>query len=43
MPPQGMPQPDDVQRQQAVAWIRAELNAYAKKHDGDPGRSPSGA
>ena len=38
MPPQGMPQPSDVQRQQAVAWIRAELNAYAKKHDGDPGR-----
>src|SRR5260370_22262551 len=38
MPPQGMPQPGDVQRQQAVAWIRAELNAYAKKHDGDPGR-----
>src|SRR5260370_9131703 len=38
MPPQGMPQPSDVQRQQAVAWIRAQLNAYAKKHDGDPGR-----
>jgi hypothetical protein len=38
MPPQGMPQPDDAQRQQAVAWIRAELNSYAKKHDGDPGR-----
>ena len=38
MPPKGMPQPTDAQRQQAVAWIRAELNAYAKKHDGDPGR-----
>ena len=38
MPPQGMPQPGDAQRQQAVAWIRAELSAYAKKHDGDPGR-----
>src|SRR5260370_4400980 len=38
MPPQGMPRPGDMQRQQAVAWIRAELNAYAKKHDGDPGR-----
>ncbi len=38
MPPKGMPQPSDDQRHQAVAWIRAELTAYAKKHDGDPGR-----
>ena len=38
MPPKGMPQPPDAQRQQVVAWIRGELNAYAKKHDGDPGR-----
>ena len=38
MPPKGMPQPDDTQRRQAIAWIRAELTAYAKKHDGDPGR-----
>lgn len=38
MPPKGMPQPPEEQRQAAVNWIRAELNAYAKKHDGDPGR-----
>jgi hypothetical protein len=38
MPPKGMPQPNDTQRRQAIAWIRAELTAYAKKHDGDPGR-----
>ena len=38
MPPKGMPQPADAERQQAVTWIRAELTAYAKKHDGDPGR-----
>jgi Protein of unknown function (DUF1592)/Protein of unknown function (DUF1588)/Protein of unknown function (DUF1585)/Protein of unknown function (DUF1587)/Protein of unknown function (DUF1595) len=38
MPPKGMPQPSDTQRQQAVTWIRAELTNYAKKHDGDPGR-----
>ena len=38
MPPQGMPQPDDKDRQAAAAWIRSQLSAYAKKHDGDPGR-----
>ena len=43
MPPKGMPQPNDTQRRQAIAWIRAELTAYAKKHDGDPGASPSAA
>src|SRR5688500_12684243 len=38
MPPKGMPQPSDEQRRQLVTWIRGELSAYAKKHDGDPGR-----
>ncbi|MCX6626795.1 MAG: DUF1595 domain-containing protein [Candidatus Solibacter sp.] len=38
MPPIGMPRPSDAQRQQTVVWIRSELAAYAKKHDGDPGR-----
>ncbi|MBA3442730.1 MAG: DUF1592 domain-containing protein [Pyrinomonadaceae bacterium] len=38
MPPPFMPQPSDEERGQAVAWIRTEMNAYAKKHDGDPGR-----
>jgi Protein of unknown function (DUF1592)/Protein of unknown function (DUF1588)/Protein of unknown function (DUF1587)/Protein of unknown function (DUF1595)/Protein of unknown function (DUF1585)/Cytochrome C oxidase, cbb3-type, subunit III len=37
MPPKAMPQPSDEERTQAVAWIRGELSAYAKKHDGDPG------
>ncbi len=38
MPPKGMPQPGDSQRKQVAAWIRTALNAYAKQHDGDPGR-----
>ncbi|MGE0131540.1 MAG: DUF1592 domain-containing protein [Blastocatellales bacterium] len=38
MPPKSMPQPSDEERSQAVAWIRSELAAYAKKHDGDPGQ-----
>ncbi len=38
MPPKATPQPSDTERAQASQWIRAELNAYAKKHDGDPGR-----
>ncbi len=37
MPPAGMPQPEDKERAAAVAWIRAQLNAFAKQHDGDPG------
>jgi len=37
MPPKSMPQPSEAERGQAIAWIRAELAAYAKKHDGDPG------
>lgn len=37
MPPEYMPQPSDAERSQIVSWIRTELNAYAKKHDGDPG------
>src|SRR5436190_10665616 len=35
MPPKGMAQPNDAQRRQVVSWIRSELNAYVKKHDGD--------
>jgi len=38
MPPEMMPQPTPDERQQAISWIRAELNAFAKKHAGDPGR-----
>ena len=38
MPPKGLPAPSEEQRRQAAAWIRSELTAYAKKHDGDPGR-----
>ena len=30
--------PSDEQLQQALAWIHGELTAYAKAHDGDPGR-----
>ena len=37
MPPKAMPQPTDEEREQAAKWIRAELAAYATKHDGDPG------
>src|SRR5262249_46610085 len=39
MPPKFMPQPSDAERAQAIAWVRAELSAYAKKHDGDPGEA----
>lgn len=38
MPPGKLPQPDDAVRRQTVQWIRAEMRAYAKAHDGDPGR-----
>ncbi|MFN0085888.1 MAG: DUF1592 domain-containing protein [Blastocatellia bacterium] len=38
MPPKSMPQPSDAERAQVVAWIHGELAAYARKHDGDPGR-----
>jgi hypothetical protein len=38
MPPKGMPQPADAERAQLIAWIRAGLADYAKKHDGEPGR-----
>lgn len=37
MPPKAMPQPSDDERTQAIQWIRSELSAYAKKHDGEPG------
>ena len=38
MPPKGMPQPSDAERQQAVAWIRDGLDAHIRKTAGDPGR-----
>ncbi|MEZ5365380.1 MAG: DUF1592 domain-containing protein [Bryobacterales bacterium] len=38
MPPKGMPQPSAAERGHAAAWVRGELDAYAQKHDGDPGR-----
>ena len=38
MPPEGMPQPDEKDRAAAAAWIHSQLDTYAKKHDGDPGR-----
>lgn len=38
MPPKGMPQPSEEQRAAAVAWIRGELAAAARKNEGDPGR-----
>ena len=39
MPPKGMPQPTDDERQHAARGFGPSLPAYfAKKHDGDPGR-----
>src|SRR5262245_4286253 len=38
MPPKGMRQPTDAERQQLIAWIRSGLADFAKKHDGEPGR-----
>ncbi len=38
MPPKSMPQPSEAERAEAVSRIRSELSAYAKKHDGNPGR-----
>ena len=38
MPPPTMPQPTDGERQQLVQSIRTQLSAYAKLHDGEPGR-----
>ena len=37
MPPSGMPQPDDQQRQQVIDWVNSGLADYARRHDGDPG------
>ena len=38
MPPPKMPQPTDTERRQSVDAIRTRLSAYAKLHDGEPGR-----
>jgi len=38
MPPEMMPQPTEEERRVAISWIRAELDGYARKHAGDPGK-----
>ncbi len=38
MPPKGLPQPTDQQRDQAVSWVHSQLDTYVKAHAGDPGR-----
>ena len=38
MPPEGMPQPSDAEREQAAKWVRGELSAFAAGHAGEPGR-----
>jgi mono/diheme cytochrome c family protein len=38
MPPKGLPQPSDEQREHAVAWVHSQLDGYVKAHAGDPGR-----
>jgi hypothetical protein len=38
MPPKGLPQPGDAERQHMVAWIRDGLEAHIRKTAGDPGR-----
>ena len=38
MPPKGMPQPSDTERNQTVHWVRTEINAFTSQHAGDPGR-----
>ena len=37
MPPKGMPQPSEIERNHAVAWIRGEMDTFGKKFGGDPG------
>ena len=37
MPPKGLPQPSDQDRNAAAHWIHSRLDTYAAKHDGDPG------
>jgi len=38
MPPEGLPKPTDEEREQVIAWIQSELDAYTAAHAGDPGR-----
>ncbi|HEY4084848.1 MAG TPA: DUF1592 domain-containing protein [Bryobacteraceae bacterium] len=38
MPPSVMPQPEEKDRAAAAAWVHSQLDSYAKKHDGDPGK-----
>jgi len=38
MPPAKLPQPSEAQRAEAVTWIRARLDDYARQHAGDPGK-----
>ncbi|MBI4904059.1 MAG: DUF1592 domain-containing protein [Acidobacteria bacterium] len=37
MPPPKTPHPTEAETHQALMWVRGELDAYAKKHDGEPG------
>ena len=38
MPPEGVPAPSELDREEAANWIRTSLADYAAKHEGDPGR-----
>ncbi len=38
MPPKGMPQPTEQEKQHALAWVKQELTSYANKNAGDPGK-----
>jgi len=38
MPPKGLPQPSEAERQHLVAWIRDGLDTHIRKTAGDPGR-----
>jgi mono/diheme cytochrome c family protein len=38
MPPKGLPQPSDAERQHLVAWIRDGLDTHIRNTAGDPGR-----
>lgn len=38
MPPTGLPQPPEAERTAAIDWIHAQLDEYARRNDGDPGK-----
>lgn len=37
MPPAGMPEPSDAQRQKVIEWVKAMREDEARRHAGDPG------